>query len=38
MLGIKEGTVRVHIHNIYTKLHVSNSREAIDAVYGNDGG
>ena len=36
-LGIKEGTVKVHIHNIYTKLHVSNSREAIDIVYGNGG-
>lgn len=37
VLGIKEGTVKVHIHNIYTKLHVSNSREAIDIVYGNGG-
>ena len=35
VLGIKEGTVKVHIHNIYTKLHVSNSREAIDKIYGN---
>ena len=37
VLGIREGTVKVHIHNIYTKLHVSNSREAIDIVYGNGG-
>lgn len=34
VLGIKEGTVKVHIHNIYTKLHVSNSREAIDIIFG----
>lgn len=33
-LGIREGTVKVHIHNIYEKLHVSNSREAIDTVFG----
>jgi DNA-binding NarL/FixJ family response regulator len=37
VLGIKEGTVKVHIHNIYTKLHVSNSREAIGIVFGNGG-
>lgn len=36
-LGIREGTVKVHIHNIYEKLHVSNSREAIDSVFGNNG-
>lgn len=36
-LGIREGTVKVHIHNIYEKLHVSNSREAIDTVFGNGG-
>lgn len=36
-LGIREGTVKVHIHNIYDKLHVSNSREAIDSVFGNNG-
>lgn len=35
-LGIREGTVKVHIHNIYEKLHVSNSREAIDSVFGNN--
>lgn len=35
-LGIREGTVKVHIHNIYRKLHVSNSREAIDSVFGAD--
>ena len=23
-LGIREGTVKVHLHNIYQKLHVSN--------------
>jgi RNA polymerase sigma factor (sigma-70 family) len=35
VLGIKEGTVKVHIHNIYTKLHVSNCREAIEKIFGN---
>jgi DNA-binding NarL/FixJ family response regulator len=35
MLAIKEGTVKVHIHNIYEKLHVKNSREAIDKLHGN---
>ncbi|MCW5921051.1 MAG: response regulator transcription factor [Saprospiraceae bacterium] len=35
VLGIKEGTVKVHIHNIYTKLHVTNSREAIEKAFGN---
>lgn len=38
VLGIKEGTVKVHIHNIYEKLHVTNSRQAIDMIYGNGGG
>jgi DNA-binding NarL/FixJ family response regulator len=35
-LAIKEGTVKVHIHHIYEKLHVKNSREAIDKLHGND--
>ncbi|MCC6724757.1 MAG: response regulator transcription factor [Saprospiraceae bacterium] len=29
-LGIKEGTVKIHIHHIYQKLHVRNRTEAID--------
>jgi DNA-binding NarL/FixJ family response regulator len=33
-LGIGTGTVRVHIHNIYEKLHVQNRTEAINKVYG----
>ena len=28
-LGIKEGTVKVHAHNIYQKLQVNNSVEAV---------
>ncbi len=26
-LGIGEGTVKIHLHNIYQKLHVSNRTE-----------
>ena len=37
VLGIREGTVKVHIHNIYEKLHVTNSRQAIDKLHGNGG-
>ena len=28
-LGIGEGTVKIHLHNIYQKLHVSNRVELI---------
>lgn len=37
-LAIKEGTVKVHIHHIYEKLHVKNSREAIEKLHGNGNG
>ena len=33
-IGIKEGTVKIHIHHIYQKLHVRNRTEAID-IYRN---
>jgi DNA-binding NarL/FixJ family response regulator len=36
MLAIKEGTVKVHIHNIYNKLHVTNSRQAIVKLHGKE--
>lgn len=32
-LNISQGTVHVHIHKIYEKLHVSNRTEAINKVY-----
>jgi DNA-binding NarL/FixJ family response regulator len=35
-IGIKEGTVKVHIHNVYEKLHVTNSRQAIEKLHGNE--
>jgi len=33
-LGITTGTVRIHIHKIYEKLHVQNRTEAINKVFG----
>jgi DNA-binding NarL/FixJ family response regulator len=33
-IGIGFGTVRQHLNNIYTKLHVHNKTEAINKVYG----
>jgi len=33
-LHITTGTVRIHIHNIYEKLHVQNRTEAINKAYG----
>ena len=33
-LGITTGTVRIHIHKIYEKLHVQNRTEAINKAYG----
>jgi DNA-binding NarL/FixJ family response regulator len=33
-LGITEGTVKQHIHNIYQKLHVTNRTEAINIYLG----
>ena len=32
-LHITTGTVRIHIHNIYEKLHVQNRTEAINKIY-----
>ncbi len=33
-LGITTGTVRIHIHKIYEKLHVQNRTEAINKAFG----
>ena len=33
-LHITTGTVRIHIHNIYEKLHVQNRTEAINKAFG----
>jgi DNA-binding NarL/FixJ family response regulator len=33
-IGISFGTVRQHLNNVYTKLHVHNKTEAINKVYG----
>ena len=33
-LGIATGTVRIHIHKIYEKLHVQNRTEAINKAFG----
>ena len=33
-LQITTGTVRVHIHKIYEKLHVQNRTEAINKAFG----
>ena len=33
-LGIAEGTVKVHMHNIYRKLQVSNRVRLVISLYG----
>jgi len=33
-LTITTGTVRIHIHKIYEKLHVQNRTEAINKAFG----
>lgn len=33
-LGLSKGTVHIHIHNIYEKLHVQNRTEALNKAYG----
>ncbi|HEV8270934.1 MAG TPA: response regulator transcription factor, partial [Chitinophagaceae bacterium] len=33
-LNITTGTVRIHIHKIYEKLHVQNRTEAINKAFG----
>jgi DNA-binding NarL/FixJ family response regulator len=34
LLGISQNTVRLHIHNIYEKLHVHNRTEALNKAFG----
>ena len=34
-LGVREGTVKIHLHNIYRKLHVSNRAELILSAIAN---
>lgn len=33
-LGVKVDTIKKHIHNIYSKLHVQSRTEAINKIYG----
>jgi DNA-binding NarL/FixJ family response regulator len=35
LLGITEGTVKVHLHNIYTKLGVSNRTALVLTIWQN---